>query len=101
MSEEQPNMKRTCILCDSEYELTPKEVQYLVRVRMIHPYFTCKKCSVGEVNGLTRERQDKLIATLGNPDNREKLWKELFEDYPQVRAAYVMHELDIKDSEDP
>lgn len=88
-------MKRTCAVCNTEYEITEEEVEYLVKVKMIHPFVTCKDCSVKEVADLTKGMQDEMIMKLGSPEGRKSLWEEVFEAHPEVRTAYVMNELDI------
>jgi len=89
-------MKRKCTLCEKDYELTTTEVQYLVKVKMIHPFFVCKDCAVLEVNSLAKDKQTFIIGLLGNPDKRKTNWDEMLEQYPEIRSAYVMNELDIQ-----
>jgi len=88
-------MKKICKICGEEYEIDDDEVEYLVKVKMIHPFIVCKECAVKEVSDLPKDLQDELIVSLGSPEGREKLWKEIFEEHPEVRTAYVMNELEI------
>jgi len=88
-------MKRTCKVCGTEYEITQDEVEYLVKVKMIHPFVACKDCAVKEVADLPKGKQDELIMELGSPEGRKSLWDQVFEAHPEVRTAYVMNELDI------
>ena len=88
-------MKRTCNVCGDEYEIEDSQIEYLVKVRMIHPFVSCKECSVSEVAGLKKSKQDEMIMKLGSPEGRDQLWKEVFEAHPEVRTAYVLNELDL------
>ena len=88
-------MKKTCRVCGTDYEIDDDEIEYLVKVKMIHPFLSCKECAVKEVSELPRDMQDVLIVQLGSPEGREELWKEIFEEHPEVRTAYVMNELEI------
>jgi len=88
-------MNRTCVVCGKDYEIEPDQIEYLVKVKMVHPFVACNECAVKEVADLPKDVQDKLILMLGSPEGREALWKEIFESHPEVRAAYVMNELEI------
>lgn len=88
-------MKCKCLLCGNEFEIEAKEVQYLVKNEMVHPFVVCENCALVDIVDLDEETQIKVIETLGTEEGRNKIWTDLVETYPEIRTAHVINELDI------